>query len=54
VYVRTGLPATVANSLSKPIRRLSPAATMIAESTVKRAKKLKKLQGWSRQSEFPF
>ena len=32
VWAMTGLPAIVANNLSKPMRRLSPAATMMAVS----------------------
>ena len=30
----TGLPAIVANNLSKPMRRLQPAATMMAVSMI--------------------
>jgi hypothetical protein len=50
----TGLPAIIANSLSKPMRRLSPAATRIAESTVKKLKELKKVTRLEQTEEIPF
>src|SRR5881409_1171772 len=47
-----GLPATTANNLSKPMRRLSPAATMMAVSIVKTVKRVTRLQGSAASRSF--
>src|SRR2546427_5491686 len=50
----TGLPAIAANNLSKPMRRLSPAATMIAVSIGKTVKRVTTLQGVCSLKKFRF